>query len=161
GGRMFAQVHSRALSLVLSFETRLPFDRLPEWRELRRRPGDEQLAALRDPEVRKKLVAAAARADYSRAVGAETPPPELVWIFLMEDPAGPHRSVAEIARERGVDPVEAVIDLACERDLRCFFVQPLANENLDHVFEMMRHPRSVVTFSDSGAHVSQIMDSSL
>lgn len=25
----------------------------------------------------------------------------------------------------------------------------------------MRHPRSVVTFSDSGAHVSQIMDSSL
>jgi N-acyl-D-aspartate/D-glutamate deacylase len=26
---------------------------------------------------------------------------------------------------------------------------------------MMKHPRSVVTFSDSGAHVSQIMDSSL
>src|SRR5262249_40285399 len=32
GGRMFAQVHSRALSVLLSFETRLPFDRLPEWR---------------------------------------------------------------------------------------------------------------------------------
>ncbi len=30
---------------VLSFETRLPFDRLPEWRELRRRPLDEQRAA--------------------------------------------------------------------------------------------------------------------
>jgi N-acyl-D-aspartate/D-glutamate deacylase len=29
------------------------------------------------------------------------------------------------------------------------------------VLQMMRHPRSVVTFSDSGAHVSQIMDSSL
>jgi N-acyl-D-amino-acid deacylase len=27
GGRMFAQVHSRALSVLLSFETRLPFDR--------------------------------------------------------------------------------------------------------------------------------------
>src|SRR5262245_39553863 len=26
---------------------------------------------------------------------------------------------------------------------------------------MMRHPRSVMTFSDSGAHVSQIMDSSI
>ena len=35
GGRMFAQVHSRALALVLSFETRLPFDQLPEWREVR------------------------------------------------------------------------------------------------------------------------------
>jgi N-acyl-D-amino-acid deacylase len=29
------------------------------------------------------------------------------------------------------------------------------------VLEMMRHPRTVVTFSDSGAHVSQIIDSSL
>jgi N-acyl-D-aspartate/D-glutamate deacylase len=161
GGRMFAQVHSRALCLVLSFETRLPFDRLPEWRELRRRPLDEQRIALRDPELRRKLVAAANEAEYGRAVGAESRRPEYEWIFLMEDPTGPHRSVAEIARERGLDPVATMIELACERDLRCLFVQPLANENLDHVLEMMRHPRSVVTFSDSGAHVSQIMDSSL
>lgn len=161
GGRMFAQVHSRALSVLLSFETRLPFDRLPEWRELRRRPLDEQRAALRDPEVQRTLVAAAGAADYTRGVGAETRRPEYEWIFLMEDPTGPHRSVAELARQRGLDPVAAMIELALERDLRCFFVQPLANENLDHVLEMMRHPRSVVTFSDSGAHVSQIMDSSL
>src|SRR5205814_8751010 len=30
-----------------------------------------------------------------------------------------------------------------------------------HVMGMLKHPRSVVTFSDSGAHVSQIMDASL
>ena len=161
GGRMFAQVHSRALSVLLSFETRLPFDRLPEWRELRRRPLDEQRTALRDPEVRRRLAKAANEAEFTRGVGAESRRPEYEWIFLMEDPTGPHRSVADIARERGQDPVAAMIDLAVERDLRCFFVQPLANENLDHVLEMMRHPRSVVTFSDSGAHVSQIMDSSL
>ncbi len=40
-------------------------------------------------------------------------------------------------------------------------MQTLVNENQDDVLEMMKHPRSVVTFSDSGAHVSQIMDSSL
>ena len=40
-------------------------------------------------------------------------------------------------------------------------MQPLTNTNNDHVLEMMKHPRSVITFSDSGAHVSQIMDSSL
>ena len=161
GGRMFAQVHSRALSVLLSFETRLPFDRLPEWRELRGRPLDEQRTALRDPHVRRRLVAAANAAEYGRGVGAETRRPDYDWIFLMEDPTGPHRSVAELARARGLDPVEAIIQLAVERDLRCFFVQPLFNENLDDVLEMMRHPRSVVTFSDSGAHVSQIMDSSL
>ncbi len=161
GGRMFAQVHSRALSVLLSFETRLPFDRLPEWRALRGRPLSEQRVALRDPALRTRLVAAANEADYGRVVGAEARRPDYDWLFLMEHPTGPHRSIAEIARERGVDPVEAMIGLALERDLRCFFVQPLANENQDHVLEMMRHPRSVVTFSDSGAHVSQIMDSSL
>jgi N-acyl-D-amino-acid deacylase len=40
-------------------------------------------------------------------------------------------------------------------------MQTLVNENQDHVLEMMKNKRSVVTFSDSGAHVSQIMDSSL
>jgi N-acyl-D-aspartate/D-glutamate deacylase len=161
GGRMFAQVHSRALSVLLSFETRLPFDQLPEWRELRDRPLDEQRVALRDPGVRDKLVRAANEAEFVRGVGAEMRRPDYEWIFLMEDPTGPHRSVADLARERGVDPVAGMIDLAVERDLRCFFVQPLFNENMDHVLEMMRHPRSVVTFSDSGAHVSQIMDASL
>jgi N-acyl-D-amino-acid deacylase len=162
GGRMFAQVHSRSLSVVLSFETRLPFDRLPEWREVRQRPLDEQRALLRDADVRRRLVKAAAEAEYGRGVvGAEARKPDYEWLMLMEDPCGPHRSIAEIARERGVDPVEALIEVALERDLKAFFVQPLFNENLEDVLEMMKHPRSVVTFSDSGAHVSQIMDSSL
>ena len=79
----------------------------------------------------------------------------------MDTPDGPHRSVAEVARERGVDPVEAMIDLALEKDLERFFLQPIANEDQDHALELMKHPRTVVTFSDSGAHVSQIMDASL
>ena len=69
--------------------------------------------------------------------------------------------MAEVARERGVDPVEAMIDLALEKDLERFFLQPIANENQDHALELIKHPRTVVTFSDSGAHVSQIMDASL
>jgi N-acyl-D-amino-acid deacylase len=42
-----------------------------------------------------------------------------------------------------------------------FFLQPIANEDQDLALEIMRHPRTVTTFSDSGAHVSQLMDSSL
>jgi N-acyl-D-aspartate/D-glutamate deacylase len=79
----------------------------------------------------------------------------------MDTVEGPHRSVAEVARARGVDPVEAMIDLALERDFDLFFLQPIANEDQDAALELMRHPRAVVTFSDSGAHVSQLMDASL
>ena len=74
---------------------------------------------------------------------------------------GPHRSIVDIVAERGIEPVKAMIDLALENDLEAFFMQLIANENRDHALEMMKKPRSIVTFSDSGAHLSQIMDSSL
>ncbi len=161
GGRMFAQVHSRSLNVLLSFKTQLPFDGLPVWRELRARPLDEQKGALRDPDTRRRLVEAAGKPDRRVAIGAEVRRPDYNWLFAMDTASGPHRSIAEIAHERHLDPVEAMIELALEKDLDQFFLQPIANEDQDHVLEMMRHPRSVVTFSDSGAHVSQIMDSSL
>jgi N-acyl-D-aspartate/D-glutamate deacylase len=161
GGRMFAQVHSRALSVVLSFKTSLPFDRLPVWKDLRALPLAEQKRRLRDPALRKQLVEAARERDQRKSIGAEPRAASYEWIFLMDTPEGPHRSLASIARERNCDPVEAMIDLALEKDLDRFFLQPLANEDQDHALELMRHPRTVVTFSDSGAHVSQIMDASL
>jgi N-acyl-D-aspartate/D-glutamate deacylase len=161
GGRMFAQVHSRALTVVLSFKTNLPFDRLPVWRELRALPLEQQAQRLRDPALRQRLVEAARERDERRPIGAEARPASYEWIFVMDTADGPHRSVAAVARERGVDPVEAMIDLALEKNLDRFFLQPIANENQDHALELIQHPRTVVTFSDSGAHVSQIMDASL
>jgi N-acyl-D-amino-acid deacylase len=161
GGRMFAQVHSRALTVVLSFKTNLPFDRLPVWKELRALPLEEQKRRLRDPELRSRLVAAAREREERRAIGAEPRAASYEWIFVMDTPTGPHRSVADVARERHCDPVEAMIDLSLERDFDRFFLQPIANEDQDHALELIKHPRTAVTFSDSGAHVSQIMDASL
>jgi N-acyl-D-aspartate/D-glutamate deacylase len=131
------------------------------WRELRALPLEDQKQRLRDPELRRRLVEAAKERDERRPIGAEARVGSYEWIFVMDTAEGPHRSVAAVARERGLDPVEAIIDLALEKDLDRFFLQPIANENQDHALELMKHPRTVVTFSDSGAHVSQIMDASL
>ncbi|MGO9451805.1 MAG: N-acyl-D-amino-acid deacylase family protein [Candidatus Binataceae bacterium] len=163
GGRMFIQVHSRSLNLLLSFETVMPFDRIPAWREIRKLPLAQQEAALRNPETRRKLVEAAhdRSGDSERGVGAEARSANFKWIFPLDRPTPPYRSIAEIADAEHKDPVDVIIDLALAKNLKQFFLQTLVNENQDHVLEMMKHPRSVVTFSDSGAHVSQIMDSSL
>lgn len=163
GGRMFIQVHSRSLNLLLSFETNMPFDRLPAWREIRKLPLAEQETALRNPDTRRKLVEAAhdRSGDGSRGVGAEARIANFNWMFPLDKAMPPYRSIAEIAAEQDKDPVDVIIDLALEKNLKKFFLQTLTNENQDHVLEMMKNPRSVVTFSDSGAHVSQIMDSSL
>ena len=161
GGRMTAQVHTRALSAVLSYKTQLPFDRLPVWRELRALPLEEQKRRLRDPEMRQKLILAAKEREERKAVGTEARPAVYEWIHVMESVHGKHRSVAEIAQQRGKDPVEVMIDLGLETDMEVFFLQPIANENQEIALQLIKNPRTVVTFSDSGAHVSQLMDASL
>ena len=163
GGRMFIQVHSRPLNVVLSFETATPFDTLPVWEDIRKLPLADQEAALRNPETRQKLIEAVHRRPrgQNKGIGAEPRAANFKWLFVMDSATPPYRSIAEIADERQQDPVEVFIDLALEKGLKRFFLQPLVNHNQEHVLEMMRHPRSVITFSDSGAHVSQIMDSSL
>ena len=162
GGRMFTQVHAREINVILSFETQLPFDDRPVWKEMRSLPLDEQKKALNDPETRRKLIAAAADTATNKAVsGGEAPPPRWENFYLMDKVSWPHRNLEEIARERGVEPVEAMIDIALEHDLKVFFRQPIINDDDEGALAIMKHPRSCVTFSDSGAHVSQIMDSSL
>lgn len=162
GGRMYAQVHSRALNTLLSFESHTPFDKWELWSDIRALPLEEQKVKLRDPALKAKLVEIANR-EYTgpKVVGAEPRPPEWEYVYPMSDMVYDQPSMAELARAKGVNPVELMIDMALEHDFRIFFRQPIANENQDHVLEMMKHPRSVVTFSDSGAHVAQIMDSSL
>jgi N-acyl-D-aspartate/D-glutamate deacylase len=162
GGRMFAQTHSRALNVLLSFKAHTPFDKWEVWSDIRALPLAEQKAKLADPAIKAKLVEVASR-EYTgpRVVGAEARPPQWEWVYPMAEMRYDQPSMAELAAERGVHPVELMIDLSLEHDFDIFFRQPIANEDQDHVLEMMKHPRSVVTFSDSGAHVAQIMDSSL
>ena len=159
---MFAQVHSRWLSAILSFKTQLPFDRLPVWKDLRALPLAEQKQRLRDPELRRRLVEAARERDNRKAGrarkrGRPSTNGSSSWTPWRDRTARWRRS----RKQRGVDPVEAMIDVALEKDLDLFFLQPIANENQDHALELIKHPRTVVTFSDSGAHVSQLMDASL
>ena len=161
GGRMFAQAHSRALSALLSFKTQMPFDRLPLWKDIRALPPDAQMQKLRDPALRARLIEASGARDDHEARGTEAKPADYDWLFVLDTVEGPHRSVAEVARERGQHPAETMIELALEKNLDQFFLQPVANEDQDVALQIMRHPRSVTTFSDSGAHVSQLMDSSL
>ena len=161
GGRMFGQTHSRGISVVLSFLSRMPFDRLPVWSDVRALPPQEQLAALRDESLRQKLVDVATHGDYGRAIGAEAPRPDYTRMRVYDRPVPPNPTVADTAAERGVDPVELILDLAIDSDLSQLFIQPITPMDDAGLLAAMRHPRTVMTFSDAGAHVSQISDVSI
>jgi N-acyl-D-aspartate/D-glutamate deacylase len=164
GGRMIGQSHCRGINVLLSFATRLPFDLLPEWHDVRALPDHEQLQALRDPGVRERLIRAGMEGDYSRwrGIGAMPRKPDFDGIRVYLHGLPPNPTVAEVAAQRGVSPVEAMIDLALETDLGQLFIQPsLYPQDPDVLLAVMRHPRTVMTFSDSGAHLSQIADASI
>ena len=131
------------------------------WKELRALPLAEQRRRLRDPDLRRRLIEASASAHGRRAVGAEARSADYDWLLVFDTVEGPHRTVAEVARERGQHPAETMIDLALDEGPRPLLPAAVANEDQDYALELMRHPRTVTTFSDSGAHVSQLMDSSL
>jgi len=163
GADIFPQTHSRGLTNVLSLRSRTGFDRLPVWQVLRSKPIEEQLEAMRDPLVRAQLVAAA-RDDsaFGPTIGTEPRKPVYDTMTVLHDAVPPNPTVSELAAQQGVDPIELIIQLMIDSDGRQFFSQPILSWETDQaLLECMRHPLGVMTFSDAGAHVSQIMDSSI
>ena len=164
GGRMIGQTHCRGISVLLGFKTRLPFEVLPEWQDIRARPWPEQLQAFRDPGTRSRLADAAMNGDYTqwRGIGAMPRKPDFDGIRAFQHGLPPNPTVRQVAQQRGVSPAEAMIDLAVETDFEQLFIQPsLYPQDEAVLLDAMRHPRTVMTFSDSGAHLSQIADASI
>jgi N-acyl-D-amino-acid deacylase len=167
GSRMWGQSTTRSINAIFSLKSYLPFDVLPAWRELRGLPLDEQKRRLADPAARGRLVADEARMKprdnvFQGGGAATTDPrkPDYDNLFAMKGVDWNDPTIAQLAGQRGKHPVEVMIDLVLENDDQVF-VQPLVNEDPEHVLGMLRHPRTLATFSDSGAHVCQEMGSSL
>jgi N-acyl-D-aspartate/D-glutamate deacylase len=167
GARVWGQTGTRSINAIFSLKSYLPFDVLPAWRELRRLPLAEQKRRLRDEATRRTLIAEEAhmkpRDNVFQGGGAATTDPrrpDYDNLYAMKDVEWNDPTVAQLAAAQGKHPVEVMIDLALANDNQVF-VQPLVNEHPDHLLGMLRHPRTLATFSDSGAHVCQEMGSSL
>lgn len=159
GGTAIGQVHVRRFENVFGFRTTLPFDRLPLWKAVRSAPLGEQRERLLDPRLRARLVAEAESGDYGEAVGAEVRAPQFDQITII-DPAS-ESSVAGVARARGVSPVEVMIQLSLDSRFEQLFRQPISQTSSELILAGLRHPSTVVAASDSGAHISQILDSNI
>ena len=152
GGRMIAQAHSNTMYQYHTLRTTLPFDQLEPWKALKTMSAGEREAILTDPERRQLLIDAAngmpTQPDYDR-------------LMLFEDVQGSDTSVAEKARQSGCEPPEIILDHILSSAAERFFRTPIANVRSEEIEAVLQHPNSVVTFSDSGAHVNQIADFSL
>jgi len=167
GARMWGQTTTRSINAIFSLKSYLPFDVLPGWRQLRVLPLAEQKRRLADPVTRRQLIAEEAgmkpRDNVFQGGGAATTDPrkpDYTNLYAMKGVDWDDPTVAQLSAQKGKHPVEIMLDLVLANDNQVF-VQPLVNEDPEHVLGMLRHGRTLATFSDSGAHVCQEMGSSL
>ena len=167
GGQMWGQATTRSINAIFSAKSYLPFDGLPAWEDVRCLSIEEQKVRFADPDVRQKLISDEAlmrpRDNVFQGGGAATTDPrkpDYDNLYVMQGVDWAVPTVEDLAKAQNKHQVEVMLDLILENEDQ-IFVQPLVNEKPDHVRGILEHPRTLATFSDSGAHVCQEMGSSL
>jgi N-acyl-D-aspartate/D-glutamate deacylase len=156
GATVVALTLPHTMQLRLSFEHGAILDGLPGWRETFALPVDERIAALSDPETRRRLDEGAqsdeagilrALAVWDRLIFDETFAPE------NEDLEG--HSVGELARARGITPFDALLDVVVADRLRTGLRPPIPESEEDWVLraQIWQDRRAIVGGSDAGAHL--------
>jgi N-acyl-D-aspartate/D-glutamate deacylase len=164
GADIKGQVLTRPTGILLGFEISLnPFSGRPSWEKVAMLSLDEKLVHLRDPEFRKQLMSeicptkklAGRVSNYERIFPWDGDTPDY------EPPAD--QSIAARAKREGSDPEELVYDTLLENDGKRILYRPLSNYaygNLNTVGEMIKHPDTLVSLGDGGAHVGVLCDAS-
>jgi len=68
------------------------------------------------------------------------------------------RTIDEIARERGIDPVDALLDIGLADDLQTTFIVRLLNVDEKRVGDLIADDGNLISLSDAGAHLTLFCD---
>ncbi|MFZ0249494.1 MAG: amidohydrolase family protein [Acidimicrobiales bacterium] len=156
GATVLALTLPHTMQIRLSFESGAILDGLPGWREVFALPAAERMAALSDPDTRRRLDAGAQSdeagilrhlAVWDRLIFDET--------FAPENAEAEGRSVGDVARARGAEPFDVLLDVVVSDGLRTGLRPPMGESEADWALraEVWRDPRAIVGGSDAGAHL--------
>jgi N-acyl-D-aspartate/D-glutamate deacylase len=153
-----ARPQTSPLPLTRELTMRKPFafGAFPSWKRLFEDTSKEaQATVYKDPQFRKSfredLKRPASFADWARIRVHEVKNPKLKHL---QD-----KTVAEIARERGVDGVDALLDVTLEDDLENEFTVQSWNTRADRMAELLNDRSVLLGLGDGGAHLDMLCDS--
>jgi N-acyl-D-aspartate/D-glutamate deacylase len=163
GAKITPQVSARPTGLLLGLESSAhPFQSHATYKEIAALPLAERVRRLRDPEVRRRMLAENVAYDHPLVAFIST---AFHKLFPLGSPPNyepaPSDSVAAVAARAGRSPQEVAYDLLLERDGHALLYFPLLNyTNLDFepIREMLLDPNTVLGLSDGGAHCGIICD---
>ncbi len=165
-----AQVAPRPIGVLIGLTaTANPFLFCASYDEVSKLDLAERVAALRDPERRRRIVS-------EHGALLEGLPDGLFRqimggfdvLFRLSDPVDyelhADRSIAAEARAAGTEPIDLVYDLLLERDGHQLLYLPLfnfAHGDFEDIHSMITSPNVLFGLSDAGAHCGAICDASM
>src|ERR1700734_1296137 len=162
-----AQIAGRPIGVMMGVGTALnPFTVRPTYKALESLPIDERRRRLRDPNVRRQILAekpsdaeVAKLAQFRQAVTGK-------WerFYTMGNPPdyepAPEKSVAAIAAASGRPPDEVAYDYITGEDGQYLYFPVVNYVTGDHapIHSMLNDPACLLGLSDGGAHCTSIVD---
>jgi N-acyl-D-amino-acid deacylase len=153
GADVWPQVSVRPLTFQMNLIEPFTFNMAPMFAELMGKSVDEKLAVYGDPDWRRRAQDELDHGKFFR--------PRWESLVLAETATHPElvgRSVAELAAERDVRELDAMLDVACSEGLETRFSSVLANDDEDGIAFLLQQDGMMLGLSDAGAHVSQLCD---
>ena len=153
--RVWPQVTPRPLTMQFTLADAYNLNVSQVFGELLKVSRWVRMAAYRDPAWRARALADLEQAPMKPrwetfAVSESQRFPELVG-----------RRVSELARERGLSPLDVMCEIAVAEDLATRFRAYIANDDIEAVGDLLTHDRVALGLSDAGAHVDQLCDAPL
>ncbi|HEV8297732.1 MAG TPA: amidohydrolase family protein [Acidimicrobiales bacterium] len=155
GGKVVALSMPLPSAGRFSFHSGFVLDGFDGWEKVFALPVPERVRVLRDPETRRALDASAQASTTMREV-ADWGQRVIVDTFTDATRHYQGRVVADIAREEGKQPFDALLDIVCADDLRTTFTRVQPDDNAADWaanVAVWRDGRAIIGGSDAGAHL--------
>jgi N-acyl-D-aspartate/D-glutamate deacylase len=155
GHRLVGAISCCPLSMDFTLRSPYTFEGLESWKPALPLKGEAYKAKLAEKAFRDAVRAELSRPAHFRLFNGQWDQVKVVESARKEVE---QRSIGALARDTGRDPLDLMLDLALEEGLDTVFNAMLLNSDEQAVAEMLRHPASLVSLSDAGAHLTFFND---
>jgi N-acyl-D-amino-acid deacylase len=158
GRTLIGQVSCCPLSMDFTLASPYPVEGLAAWQPALGLQGEALKAVLREPGFRAAVRAELAAPAKFRLFNGEWDALQVTEAASAAQRALEQRPLGELARQRGVDPLDLMLDVALAEDLQTVFTAMLLNSDEAAVARLLTHRHSLVSLSDAGAHLTFFND---
>jgi N-acyl-D-aspartate/D-glutamate deacylase len=155
GHRLAGAMSCCPLSMDFTLHSPYTFEGLESWKPALPLKGAAYAGKLRDKDFRDAVRAELSKPAHFRLFNGQWDQVEVVESASKDCE---QRTIGALARAAGRDPLDVMLDLALEEGLDTVFNAMLLNSDEQAVAEMLRHPASLVSLSDAGAHLTFFND---